>query len=270
MNSPGTITIVGAGRLASALAPAFINAGWTILQVFSRQPARAALLAGKVGAAPTTDLTSLLLDADVYLLAVSDDAIPEVTKSLALCFQQSSAGTRFPRLVAHCSGSVPMDPLAELAPAACGVFYPVQSFAHGFVPDFQQIPICITGSDLEAERILTHMAQDLGSPTKTISDHQRGQLHLAAVLANNFPNHLFALAAQWLENHQLTLDLIKPLIHETARRALDADPRTTQTGPAVRGDKATMQRHQDLLSSNPELVEIYRVLSKSIRKMRQD
>ncbi|MBI1192995.1 MAG: DUF2520 domain-containing protein [Bacteroidetes bacterium] len=294
---------VGAGRLASAMLPALHHAGIKIEQVFSRDASKAQAIGRLVNAQGIDSLHELDDSATLYLIAVPDDALPEVAAAV-LSRIAASANTHdraLPPMLVHCSGSASLQALypngnrpnadgqnedkpnadGQIADASgalnkgstiqhnipYGVFYPVQSFSYGIVPDFSQIPICLTGSTPQAEDRLARLAAALGSAVHRLSDAQRASLHLAAVLVNNFPNHLFALAAQWMQAHDLPFSMLQPLLLETARKATLADPRGLQTGPALRGDEATLARHLEALRHQPDLAELYRLMTSSIQRM---
>jgi len=259
---------VGAGKLASALLPALHRAGIDIEQVFSRDTEKAEAMGRAINAQGVDSLQQLNSTATIYLLAVPDDALHEVATAVSLRIADHAnppVSARPPMLV-HCSGSASSVTLSQ-GNIPYGVFYPVQSFSYGIAPDFTQIPICLTGSTPQAEDRLASLALALGGPVHRISDAQRAQLHLAAVLVNNFPNHLFALAAQWMEARDLPFSMLQPLLLETARKATIADPRGLQTGPALRGDVATLDRHLNALSDQPELAALYRLLTASIQRL---
>jgi predicted short-subunit dehydrogenase-like oxidoreductase (DUF2520 family) len=169
-------------------------------------------------------------------------------------------------MLVHCSGAAPSQVLAQ-GNLSYGVFYPVQSFSYGVLPDFSQIPVCLTAGNPDGLERLQALAVALKSPTHLLSDEQRSQVHLAAVLVNNFSNHLYALADQWMEAQQLPFSLLHPLLQETARKAVLAHPRSVQTGPALRGDQATINRHLNALRDQPELADLYQRLTDSIQRL---
>ena len=259
--------------MASQLLPAMIRAGLPVEAIWSRDRSKAEslMVSGSntdSGGEPKNRLRVLneLEDAAVEntlcLLAVSDDAISEVAGRLGAIDVSSLA-------LAHTSGSVDAIALALYA-QQYGCFYPLQTFTESQKPDFTAIPFCLTGSDESVLKGLEMMALALGAPSghvHRLSDLQRRELHLAAVFANNFSNRCFALAAELLAKSNLSFDLLKPLIADTARNAIEVDPRKVQTGPAARGDAATIARHQRQLQQNPELRRLYDLLTASIEGM---
>ncbi|NER11468.1 Predicted oxidoreductase, contains short-chain dehydrogenase (SDR) and DUF2520 domains [Muriicola jejuensis] len=190
--------------------------------------------------------------ADVYILAISDEAIGEVAHSLEI-----GSG-----LLVHTAGSIPM----EVLPARVrrGVLYPLQTLS-GILPEkMMDIPICIEASEEEDYLILEKLAHFISPRVEHINSDQRKHLHLAAVFANNFSNHLFFLSSEICEDHGVDFDLIRPLIRESYTKVLSQSPYDAQTGPARRGDNKTMDAHLEMLRS-PRLKEIYELLSKSIQ-----
>ena len=260
--------------MASKLLPAMLEAGLPVEAIWSRNRSKAEALALSGIEAKSTagsgkavrvldELEEAAVEDTLCLLAVSDDAIAEVAGRLG-------AAEVFALALAHTSGSVDAMALALYA-QQYGCFYPLQTFTESQKPDFAAIPFCLTGSDESVLSGLEMMAVALGAPLGHIhrlSDLQRRELHLAAVFANNFSNRCFALAAELLEKSNLSFDLLKPLIADTARNAIEVDPRKVQTGPAARGDAATIARHQRQLQQNPELRRLYDLLTASIQGMR--
>jgi len=248
------IVIIGSGNVATHLALAFKQAGQTLAQVWSRNGANAQLLAEQVGASAISDLGALDRSADFYLIAVKDEAIAELASSL----------TGLPGLVAHTSGATSIDVLHTLN--HYGVFYPLQTFSKQKSLDLSNTPICLEASSAE-DMVMLHQAASLISKVSDeVDSEQRKILHLAAVFACNFSNHLYQMGYSILEQHGLDFALLKPLIMETAWKVQDAIPFDVQTGPAVRGDESTMERHLSLLNDRTELQDIYKTLSNSIKK----
>jgi predicted short-subunit dehydrogenase-like oxidoreductase (DUF2520 family) len=147
-----------------------------------------------------------------------------------------------------------------------GVFYPLQTFSKGRKVNMHQVPVCLEASSAEILMVLTVLADAIGDAVFEINSRQRKFLHLAAVMVNNFTNHLYHLAEEFLEDRELGFDLLKPLIVETALKVTEIDPSTAQTGPARRGDKQTIQKHLELLDGNPEYKQIYEIISSQILK----
>ncbi len=194
-------------------------------------------------------------DADWLLLAVRDDAIGEVAAGLAPYVGQA--------LATHTSGATPGTVLAPHF-RRFGVFYPLQSFSSEREPDWSTIPLCVDAVDPSDLIFLEKMAIQLGARAWRINDEQRAALHVAAVFANNFVNHCYTVAEQLLAEKGLPFELLYPLMTETLAKALAHSPAQMQTGPARRGDQATLQRHLDLLAEHPEWQAMYNIISQSI------
>jgi predicted short-subunit dehydrogenase-like oxidoreductase (DUF2520 family) len=246
-----SLSFVGTGNLAACLGGALREKGFIINHVYGRNPERAQILAQALGCKRAQSLEEMAGSADILILAVKDDALPEVSQQI----QTKS-------LVIHCSGSSPMAMLKEHA--AFGVMYPVQTFTRDSSPDFSQIPLCIEANDPAGLQLLRNIAAALSRHVYELDSPNRKVLHLAAVIANNFTNHLFAQAAGLLAGAGIPFSVLHALMQETVRKAIESDPRSVQTGPAVRGDQVIMQEHLHMLEKNPQLQSIYKLLSEAI------
>lgn len=247
------IVLLGSGNVATHLGLALKAAGEEIIQVWSRSMENASALAVKLGAEATCALSEVSPDADIYIIAVNDDAIADVA-------------ARLPdknKLVVHTSGSTGIDVLMQ-ASAQIGVLYPLQTFSKIKPVDFSEIPIAVEGNSAEVVATLKSLAEKLSHKTLEMSSAQRLILHVAAVFACNFTNHLYNIASGVLKQRGLDFELIRPLIAETAGKIQTNEPHKVQTGPAVRNDLATMSRHMEALKEQPQLAEMYRMLSESI------
>lgn len=250
------IVIVGAGNLGTHLALALKVRGNDIVQVFSRNATKAKDLAEQVSCTAITELHAVDTKADVVLIAVSDSAIEFVSNDLPALNKRT--------VVAHTAGSIPMSALTKHDNR--GVFYPLQTFSADSDVAWDVIPLLLTASNSHSKRILTSLAASINENAKVITDAERLHLHLCATIANNFSNHMFAIAKRIADGANLDFDLIKPLIRETTDKIMQMSPKDAQTGPAIRGDELTMAKHLDLLNGNPELQDLYRMISKSIRR----
>ena len=275
-----TITFIGAGNVAWHLAPALENAGYHVLAVYSRQLTHARQLATMLyDARPISDLNLAENPSQLFILAVPDGAIDEVCARLVL----PEGAT-----LIHTSGGQPLSTLQKLVgiysdvPVKTGVFYPLQTFTRGrALLDFEQIPLCIEADNADTEMQLVTMGQEISTIVYLVDSAERRALHVAAVLACNFSNHFMALAKDITDAEDLEFDLLKPLIRETVRKALDAPhPADVQTGPARRHDVQVMQNHLAYLRSRPEptfrmdsgregtadVARLYELVSESIEK----
>lgn len=214
------------------------------------------------------DFKDIRLDSDLYLLAVSDDAIGSVAKELC---ERIGGGKS---IVAHVSGSVPMQVLIDAVgntskegkQISVGVLYPLQTFTRGIEVDYARIPVFCEG---DSESTLLRLSEAAGMWCRKVSgmsSADRRKLHLASVVTNNLSNHLWSLAANWLEKQGIDKTVLNPLIQETASKAIVCGPSKAQTGPAARGDKATIRKHIEMLADCPELQGIYKNISESIQK----
>jgi predicted short-subunit dehydrogenase-like oxidoreductase (DUF2520 family) len=262
---PFRVTFIGAGNVAWHLSKAFENAGYGVAEVYSRTLRHARLLADRLYDTRATDNLNLFdSSATLFLLCVPDDAHDEVLRQLVLPEHA---------ILVHTSGSRALRDLQELTamysdvPVQTGVFYPLQTFSRQVSVRMENVPLCIEAFNPTTEAQLVRIAQDISQIVYLVSSEERQVLHLAAVFACNFTNHLWALAHDLLDEHQLDFDLLKPLITETVQKAIAAaHPRDVQTGPAVRGDVSLMNQHRTFLRSRTALANIYQLLSNSIRQ----
>lgn len=246
-----TATIIGSGNVAQHLIHALKKSnGIELSQVFARQKESVSHL---VEESKIISDRTLFLEADIYIIAVSDSAIAEVSSSLP--FEN--------RLVVHTSGGVTLD---ELNPKnRRGVFYPLQTFTKNKEVDFSSIPICLESEFDDDYVVLENVAEAIGSKHYLISSDQRKSLHVAAVFVNNFTNHLYQIGKEICAEHQLPFEILKPLIAETANKVQHLSPLEAQTGPAKRNDLNTIQAHLALLTDNTQK-EIYNILTHSIQQ----
>jgi predicted short-subunit dehydrogenase-like oxidoreductase (DUF2520 family) len=250
---PTNIILIGAGNVATQLGLALSGAGYKISQVYSKTKSSSTALAKKLKAESINDLKKLNTYAAVYIIAVNDDAIAEVAKQLKLK----------DKIVVHTSGSVSIEALKGSS-KNYGVFYPLQTFTKGKKVNFKNVPLCIEGNNKATSTTLQYFAKSISSNVKVISSEQRKVIHLAAVFACNFSNHMYVIAEDLLKQNKLSLDLLKPLIEETALKIKDHSPAKVQTGPAIRGDKKVMEGHLKMLKDK-KLKDIYQIISKDIR-----
>lgn len=251
------IVIIGSGNLAEALARAVAVSDLEAVQVFARNPERGPVVARLAGCGWTSDPERLDPTADLYLIAVSDRAVASVASTLPIPAQAA---------VAHTAGSVPLEAIPERFERRA-VFYPMQTFTKGRTVDFTRIPIFLETSSDAWRPELEALARKLSRKVIWADSAQRAKVHLAAVFACNFANCMYAIGEEVVRSAGLDFEVLKPLIAETAAKACDArSPRDVQTGPAVRNDASTMERHLGLLDNDPNLQEIYQQISKEIWK----
>lgn len=248
------VAIIGSGNLAEALARAVAKSDLKLVQIFARNAARGQQVAALARTRWTAD-PAQLAEADVYLIAVSDRAVAEVAAALPI-----PAGV----VVAHTAGSVPLEALPGGA-VRRAVFYPLQTFTKGREVDFRQIPILLETDDRALREELEAFARRLSERVIWADSEARARVHLSAVFACNFANHMYAVAESIVRSAGLSFDILKPLIAQTAAKALDAaSPADVQTGPAVRNDTLTRARHCALLDDELQLKNIYTLISNHI------
>ncbi|QDO95128.1 DUF2520 domain-containing protein [Formosa sediminum] len=244
-----SVVLLGAGNVATHLYNVFQDAKHiTVTQWYNRHLSKLTTYKNEV---EITDNLEDLNPADIYILAVSDDAISNVSK--ALPFQD--------RFVVHTSGTVSLYDINDKH--SRGVFYPLQTFTKDAEIDFSTIPLCIEALKNPDLKLLKTLSESIGSKHYKISTEQRKRLHVAAVFANNFTNQMYRITHEITEENQIEFEVLKPLILETAKKIQKMTPYMAQTGPAVRGDKKTIKKHLKLIK-NPQHKAIYELLTNAI------
>lgn len=254
------IVFIGAGNLAVNLATALHRQGFRIIQVYSRTEASAKFLAEKVNAEWITDLDSITNKALLYIVSLKDaafvDLLPQIVKD------------KEHALLVHTAGSIPMSIWEDKVPRY-GVLYPLQTFSKQREVDFSSIPFFIEANGTEDAELLKTIASALTDKVYEADSRQRESLHLAAVFACNFTNHMYVLAADLLKKYNLPFEVLLPLIDETANKVHELSPIQAQTGPAVRYDKNVINKHLNMLSDEQLMKTIYQTLSESIHQRSQ-
>ncbi len=250
------VTFIGSGNLAWHLAPALDNAGFSVREVYSREPKNAKALVEKLYEGEIkNDLDFSESKSRIFVIAISDDAIESVAQEIVL-----PEGS----ILVHTSGSQPLRILDYAATDSIGVFYPLQTFSKNKKVDFKDIPLFIESENKEVEKLLTDMAKAISTKVVKIDSRQRKALHVAAVFASNFTNHMLRISNDILKEHKLDAELLKPLIAETISKALTIGPHDAQTGPARRGDLELLDNHYSFLEEDKEVAEIYKLVSQHI------
>lgn len=244
------VVVIGSGNVAHHLIEAFAKSKKVdVIQVFARQ---------KESVTPLFDSTKItpnytdLAPADLYIIAVSDDAIATVSSQLP--FEN--------RLVVHTSGTVSIHSLDSKNRK--GIFYPLQTFTKNKAIDFSQIPICLESENETDFELLNNVAESISDNVFKINSEQRKVLHVSAVFVNNFVNHLYQIGNEICNANNVPFEILKPLILETANKVMSLSPKEAQTGPAKRNDTHTIEAHLDLLS-NENQATIYKILTQSIQ-----
>ena len=256
----GRIGLFGAGRVAAALAPALVAAGCQVVFIASRNLGPAQALAAPLPGCAALPLAQALAappPAAVYLLAVPDAAAPALAAAGAW-----PAGA----VVAHLAGALPLAGLALPGGVGAGVLYPLQTFSPGRAIDWPAVPLFVEATGPAAEARLLALAHRLSRRVALLDSAQRLRLHLGAVWASNFTNHLLGVAQTLLAEAGLPFELLHPLVRETVSKALaTAAPFEVQTGPAVRHDAPTLAAHAAALAAHPAWQALYEALTASIQ-----
>jgi predicted short-subunit dehydrogenase-like oxidoreductase (DUF2520 family) len=245
------ISIIGYGNVAQHLIPAFQQSTLvSIQQVFLRDPSKAS--------ASDQDIEfisdwSQLRPADIFFLAVSDDAIAAISAEIPLKNQ----------LIVHTSGSVSFEDMSNANRR--GVFYPLQTFTKGKTVHFKDIPICIESEFSADLEMLQKIAKAISDQTYIINSQQRRALHVAAVFVNNFVNHLYHIGSEICQDNQVPFSILEALIEETSAKIKTLSPKNAQTGPAKRSDQQTIDSHLHFLQSDARKQSIYTLLTQSIQ-----
>lgn len=244
-----SVVIIGYGNVAHHLTSAFLKAkNIVVKQVYNRSLNKLNNLKIKI---LKTNKLSELVDADVYIIAISDDVISDISTKLVAK----------KALIVHTSGSVDIKSLHN---KQRGVFYPLQSFSKEKEVDFNEIPFCLEAENENNYLLLQQLATSIGKKTYRINSEQRKYLHVAAVFVNNFTNHLYTIGNDICSTNNIPFEILHPLIKETSAKINYLLPKDAQTGPAKRSDQKTIENHLQLL--NKQQKEIYSLLTKSIKK----
>jgi len=250
------VSFIGSGNLAWHLAPALDNVGYVVKEVYSRNPKHSEALTGRLYQAEvkaTLDFSTS--SSTIFIIAASDDSIQDIAREIILPEEA---------YLIHTSGSQPLTSLQFAATINTGVLYPLQTFTKNKRIEFKDIPLFIESNNEETEAVLMPLAKALTTKVRKIKSEERKALHVAAVFASNFTNHMLTLSKSIMEDNGLNFDLLKPLISETINKSLSEDPESTQTGPAKRGDLEILDRHMEFLQEDETLSEIYKLVSQSI------
>ena len=248
------ISFIGSGNVATHFAQAFKGAGHEIVQVMSREFDHAATLAHKVDAIPIDKYSELNNEADMYVVAVGDDALYDVALDLRL----------ERKLVVHTSGATPMNVLKMIS-IHYGVLYAPQSFVKNVAMDYSKLPFCIEANDKYGMGKLKELAQSVSGRIYELDSEQRRKLHLASVVVNNFGNALNAMAQQMMQREEIPFELVFPLIEMTTQKIYQGkDLWKLQTGPAVRRDRKTIDAHRRLLAEDKDMLDLYDLMTQII------
>lgn len=243
---------IGAGNLATYLSSALYKKGYNISQVYSRTEASAKTLAIKLNTEYTISLKEIK-NADIYFIALKDSVMDEVLSQIDF----------HNKLIVHCSGSLPLSLLKNYS-KNYGVLYPLQTFSKGREVDFTSIPVFIESDSKKNEDLLKEIANEISSTVLVLNSEKRKLLHISAVFACNFVNHLYTISSEILKSNDIPFEVLKPLILESALKVQEIEPLEAQTGPAVRFDENIISSHLNELKGNKGYEELYNSISKSI------
>ncbi len=247
-----SIGIIGAGNVAWHLAKVLIENGYAVVGMWNRSPEKLLDFESNFSIKIVPELQDLVSDCDLIILAISDSSIPYIAEQL----------TRYDGILVHTAGSVDISCLGNVENT--GVFYPLQTLNRSRNVDFRTIPILIEAKTKGVLVALTAIADKISNHRLIVNSSQRLQIHTAAVFVNNFTNLMYSIGNHILVENELPADLLKPLIDETARKAISGNPKELQTGPAKRQDFITINKHLEILSKFNNYSEIYSLLSRVI------
>ncbi|MCB9360276.1 MAG: DUF2520 domain-containing protein [Flavobacteriales bacterium] len=246
------ITFIGAGNVASHLAKAFFNEDFEIEQVYSNNIENALALADDVNSIAIDNIINLNSNSDLYILSIKDDAIENT-------LQQIIDKNIF---IVHTSGSIPISVFEQTGFNNYGIFYPLQTFSKLKEINLLEVPFCVEAN--KNESLLYDLANKLSNSVHFVNSEQRKKLHLSAVFACNFTNHMYAIAEDLCLKNNVNFNILKPLIRETAEKITLNHAKDVQTGPAIRGDEKIIENHINQLDDLINYQEIYRLITQSI------
>jgi len=247
------ISFAGAGKVAGALCLELHNKGHQVQQIVSTGEKHGRSLAEKFNAGWSNNL--IFPDStQIIIVAVPDHSLKEVLDGIK-CSKRT--------IVAHTAGSFGLEVFPESL-KNIGVFYPLLTFSKEIKTDFTGIPVFIESSDHDSESVLKSLAESMGCSVHFTDTEHRRLLHVAAVFVSNFTNYMFTAGKEVASKAGFSFEVLKPLILETVKKALELGPENSQTGPAVRYDLNTIEKHLDLLSFSPELKDVYGEITKAI------
>ncbi|MDT8308103.1 MAG: DUF2520 domain-containing protein [Bacteroidales bacterium] len=246
--------VIGTGNVAYHMLRGFRSLNIDNVVVWGRDAHKREMLARKFGYNAVENMEDINSATQLCIICVSDEAIPVIVEKLNM----------LNGVVCHTSGSTSIDIVANMFPHA-GVLWPLQSLSAYHDISFENIPLCIEASDEKSRKLLIYFTELLTGKYVETTSEQRLLLHIAAVMVSNFSNHLAALAKSLLHDQQLSFDLLKPLIRETAEKLQRLDPVDAQTGPSARNDIKTEEKHIKRLDNTKKIQELYRHFSQSIK-----
>lgn len=258
MSKPAIVSI-GAGNVASHLIPALYKDNYPVSCIYSRTLDNAADLAGKVSSDFVDKFENISLNAGIYIISLSDHAVIDAINALS--------GVK--GMLIHTSGSLGMD-IFKGKVERYGVLYPVQTFNKFIDLDLKKVPFLIEASDDESLKLISELASVFSSNVNQMNSEQRKWVHIAAIFASNFVNHMLSRSDQILSAKDIDFQILIPLIEETIRKAKEGKPARFQTGPAFRGNFNIIEDHIRMLEDQADLQNLYTFVTKMIFKYHQE
>lgn len=249
------VSFIGSGNVATHLAKGCASNGIIVKEIYSKSFENAKSLADQCGALAINQLDQFSTDIDFIIISVTDNAVPEISFKIK--------NINIP--VVHTSGSTSINVL-ESEYHSYGVLYPLQTFSKNKELNIKDVPFFLEASSDELYSSLLKFCSMLGANAKRADSIQRLNLHIAAVFACNFSNHMYVIAEELMKRHKLDFELLKPLILETAQKIQSMSPISAQTGPASRKDNITIDKHLDALQAEKRFFELYKAISEDIAK----
>jgi predicted short-subunit dehydrogenase-like oxidoreductase (DUF2520 family) len=251
-NNQIKVSIIGAGNVAWHLAKALFDAGVNVMDIYSRTLENAKDLANSVQANVVSDIGMLSADIDLIFIAVQDDAITNVSSKIP----------KGDHIVCHTAGTKAMDIIDDIH-TNVGVFYPLQTFSKVKNVDFSKVPICLEANDEKTLRKIEEIAGMISSNVFRINSEERRKLHIGAVFVSNFVNYMYTIAHDFIGLDNLSMDILKPLIMETAEKVMTHAPDKVQTGPAKRNDLSVIENHlgELELQDDKSFYTVYKLLT---------
>jgi len=260
------ITLIGAGSVATNLAHIFLKNNFIINQVYSKTLTSAQKVSNLTNSQATNKITEINKNSDLYIISINDDFYKEIIQKLKIPEKS---------LILHTSGSININ-IFKNKYKNYGVFYPLQTFTKNKILDFKNIPLCIEANTTENLQKLNKLATIFSENINIINSNQRKTIHLSAVFACNFTNHMIDIAYRINEKNNINPDILIPLITETIKKSTENHPKNNQTGPAKRNDNKIISEHIDILNKIftskdlENIPKLYRFVSENIQDLNKD
>ncbi|HTB25402.1 MAG TPA: Rossmann-like and DUF2520 domain-containing protein [Puia sp.] len=252
------IVLIGSGNTATVLGRKSLAAGHRIVQVYSRNANNANQLSIKLGTSSTSYISSIEKRTDLIIIAIKDEAVSGFLKNLG----------EVKCLIAHTAGAIPMSVAKGSNNKLYGVLYPLQSLRKE-METIPPITMLVDGNSHESKKLIKEFAGSIAEKVLEADDETRLKYHLTATIVNNFTNYLFILAESFCKKENISFEVLQPLMEETVLRMRNNSPGSFQTGPAIRGDKITLEKHRQLLVTYPALSEFYEMFTKEIQNLNE-